>query len=358
METIIQTLIPAVSARMLTEEQRKAFEEGLSLLENNPRAKSFVSDSRRFRDYHRRVRQMITYLQTMETSRTEIKRHVGRPTREEQALYAEQQKQKALEEAKKSLFPEIKPDVTLQPLTYNGIVADPNGESIAATMPNLKQIRHFLSPELQEQVNSVRDLRNEMASKAEQAKTMAEANEKALEKGQTAIYTEKEIAVLATRATEIESKILPAIYMAVDREMGEAYLRLSQKTGDPEYIAYISKTFSIAPQDLRTQFKPFYEKALARDPLFAETVAAKIAADRPEVKAERDRQAKHKAEADALIKYIMRKDKANTKTRVKGLKERIDRLRHDFSDIVSEDEMAGYEAILTKAIEELGDTGE
>ena len=358
METIIQTLIPAVSARMLTEEQRKAFEEGLSLLENNPRAKSFVSDSRRFRDYHRRVRQMITYLQTMETSRTEIKRHVGRPTREEQALYAEQQKEKALEEAKKSLFPEIKPDVTLQPLTYNGIVADPNGESIAATMPNLKQIRHFLSPELQEQVNSVRDLRNEMASKAEQAKTMAEANEKALEKGQTAIYTEKEIAVLATRATEIESKILPAIYMAVDREMGEAYLRLSQKTGDPEYIAYISKTFSIAPQDLRTQFKPFYEKALARDPRFAETVAAKIAADRPEVKAERDRQAKHKAEADALIKYIMRKDKANTKTRVKGLKERIDRLRHDFSDIVSEDEMTGYEAILTKAIEELGDTGE
>ena len=358
METIIQILIPAVSARMLTEEQRQAFEEGLSLLENNPRAKSFVSDSRRFRDYHRRVRQMITYLQTMETSRTEIKRHVGRPTREEQALYAEQQKEKALEEAKKSLFPEIKPDVTLQPLTYNGILADPNGESIAATMPNLKQIRHFLSAELQEQVNSVRDLRNEMASKAEQAKTMAEANEKAVEKGQSAIYTEKEIAVLATRATEIESKILPAIYMAVDREMGEAYLRLSQKTGDPEYIAYISKTFSIAPQDLRTQFKPFYEKALARDPRFAETVAAKIAADRPEVKAERDRQAKHKAEADALIKYIMRKDKANTKTRVKGLKERIDRLRHDFSDIVSEDEMTGYEAILTKAIEELGNTGE
>ena len=233
MEEIIRILTPALTARMLTSAQREAFERGLDLLEENPRAKSFVKDSRRFRDYHRRVRQLLTYLQTMQTSRTEIKRHVGRPTREEQALYAEQQKEKALEEAKKSLFPEIKPDVTLQPLTYNGILADPNGESIAATMPNLKQIRHFLSPELQEQVNSVRDLRNEMASKAEQAKTMAEANEKAVEKGQTAIYTEKEIAVLATRATEIESKILPAIYMAVDREMGEAYLRLSQKTGDP-----------------------------------------------------------------------------------------------------------------------------
>ena len=84
METIIQTLMPAVSARMLTEEQRMAFEEGLSLLENNPRAKSFVSDSRRFRDYHRRVRQMITYLQTMETQATATPqtRKVGRPTKE------------------------------------------------------------------------------------------------------------------------------------------------------------------------------------------------------------------------------------------------------------------------------------
>ena len=33
-------------------------------------------------------------------------------------------------------------------------------------------------------------------------------------------------------------------------------------------------------------------------------------------------------------------------------------MHHDFSYIVSEDEMTGYEAILTKAIEELGDTGE
>ena len=92
MENIIQTLIPAVSARMLTEEQRKAFEEGLSLLENNPRAKSFVSDSRSFRDYHRRVRQMITYRQTMETQATATpqKRKLGRPTKEAQKAYNEE----------------------------------------------------------------------------------------------------------------------------------------------------------------------------------------------------------------------------------------------------------------------------
>ena len=355
-EQIVQLLAPAIGARMLTSEQRDAFEQGLDILSNVVKAKSFVKDSRRFRDYHRRVRQMVTYLQTLDTgsaSSVYDKRRVGRPTKKEQAEYAELQKKKAMEEARQSLFPNLKPDTTIQPLTYNGIVANPNGESIAATMPNLMQIRPFLSPSLQEQVNTVRELRNEMASKAEQAKTMAEANEKAISQGKGAIYTEEEIAAFATRATEIESELLPNIYTAVDREMGECYLRLSEKTGDPEYIAYAKKAFTIDPQTLRTQFKPFYEKAQDRDPHFAEAIAEKIANDRPEVKAARDAAAKHKAEADALIKYIIRKDKPSTKTRVKGIKERIDQLRQKYADIVSEDELTGYEAILAKTEEEV-----
>lgn len=348
MEEIIRILSPALSSRMLTSEQREAFERGLSLLENTPTAQSFIRDTRRFHDYHRRVRQLLTYLQTMQTSGTETKRRVGRPTKEEQAAYAEQQRQKALEEAKASLFPELKPDLTLQPLIYNGIVANPNGESIAATMPHLAQLRPFLSPALQERVNTVRDLRNEMSAKAEQAKTMARANEKCTNQGQPLLYTEDEVAELATRAVKIESDILPSIYIAVDREIGEAYLRLSPRTGDPEYITRIEKLCNISPQDLRTQFRPFYEKAQQRDPLFASEIADRIAADRPEVKAQREAAAQHKAEADAIIKYIMRKDKPSTKVRVKGLTQRIANLRKDYSDIVSEDELKGYEAILEK----------
>ena len=258
MEKIINTLTPALTTRMLTSEQREAFEKGLTLLEGTPKAQAFVRESRRFKDYHRRVRQLLTYLQTLDTTDAQLsqKRRVGRPTKQEQAYYAQLQKQKALQEAKDSLFPELKPDVSLQPLTYNGIVADPNGESIAATMPTMKQIRVFLSAPLQEQVNNIRTFRNEMASKAEQAKTMAEANEKSVAQGKGALYTEQEIAELATRAVEIESHILPDIYTAIDREMGEVNLRLSQRTGDPEYIKYVEKTFNIAPQDLRTQFKP------------------------------------------------------------------------------------------------------
>ena len=363
-EQLIQLLAPAIGKRMLTSEQREAFEQGLNLLAGTTNANSFVKDSRRFKDYHRRVRQMVTYLQTTNltgstgASSDGDKRRVGRPTKQEQAAYAEQQKQKALEEAKQSLFPELKPNTEVNPLTYNGIVANPNGESIAASMPNLMQLRPFLSQPLQERVNAVRDLRNEMASKAEQAKTMAEANEKAVSQDKSAIYTEAEIAEYATRAVEIESDILPDIYTAVDREMGECYLRLSEKTGDPEYINYIKKTFTVEPQELRTQFKPFFEKAQARDPHFADAIAEKIANDRPEVKAQRDAAAKHKAEADALIKYIMRKDKPASQTRVKGIKERIDQLRQNYSDIVGEDELTGYEAILTKTIEEAGNAKE
>ena len=365
LQEIINILKPAIGARMLTQEQKDAYEQGLSLLEGASNARSFIENSRKFKDYHRRTRQMIAYLNSCSNSQANAasssatdKRRVGRPTKEEQAAYAELQKQKALEEAKQSLFPSLKPDTTLQPLTYNGIVANPNGESIAATMPNLMQLRPFLSTALQERVNTVRDLRSEMASKAEHAKTMAEANEKAISQGKSAIYTEAEIAELATRAVEIESDILPEIFKAVDREMGECYLRLSEKTGDPEYIAYAKKAFTIDPQTLRTQFKPFYEKALARDPRFAEQVAEKIANDRPEVKAARDAAAKHKAEADARIKYILRKDKLSTPTRVKGIKERIDQLRQDYSDIVTEEELAGYEAILTKTIEEAKEDAE
>ena len=81
MEEIIRILTPALTARILTTEQREAFERGLTLLEQNPRATSFVKESRRFRDYHRRVRQLLTYLQTMQTSCTEIKRHVVAPPR-------------------------------------------------------------------------------------------------------------------------------------------------------------------------------------------------------------------------------------------------------------------------------------
>nr|DAH96863.1 MAG TPA: hypothetical protein [Caudoviricetes sp.] len=358
LQEIISILKPAIGARMLTQEQKDAYEQGLSLLEGASNARSFIENSRKFKDYHRRTRQMIAYLNSYSNSQANAassatdKRRVGRPTKQEQIEYAELQKKKAMEEAKQSLFPMLKPDTTLQPLTYNGIVANPNGESIAATMPNLMQLRPFLSTALQEQVNTVRDLRSEMASKAEQAKTRAEANEKAISQGKSAVYTEDEIAALATRAVEIESDILPEIFKAVDREMGECYLRLSEKTGDPEYIAYVKKTFTVDPQTLRTQFKPFYEKAQSRDPHFAEQVAEKIANDRPEVKAARDAAAKHKAEADARIKYILRKDKPSTQTRVKGIKERIDQLRQDFSDIVTEEELSGYEAILTKTIEE------
>ena len=49
MEKIINTLTPALTTRMLTSEQREAFEKGLTLLEGTPKAQAFVRESRRFK---------------------------------------------------------------------------------------------------------------------------------------------------------------------------------------------------------------------------------------------------------------------------------------------------------------------
>lgn len=43
-EQIIQILTPALNTRMLTAEQKEAFEQGLTLLESVPSAQAFVRD--------------------------------------------------------------------------------------------------------------------------------------------------------------------------------------------------------------------------------------------------------------------------------------------------------------------------
>ena len=111
LQEIISILKPAIGARMLTQEQKAAYEQGLSLLDGASNARSFMDNSRKFKDYHRRTRQMIAYLNSYSNSQANAasaatdKRRVSRPTKEEQAAYAELQKNKALEEANQSLFP-------------------------------------------------------------------------------------------------------------------------------------------------------------------------------------------------------------------------------------------------------------
>lgn len=60
------------------------------------------------------------------------------------------------------------------------------------------------------------------------------------------------------------------------------------------------------------------------------------------------------AKAQFLSKYIIRKDKPATRKRVEGMTERIQRLRQEYNDIVSEEEIMGYELLLRKTVEEAG----
>ena len=87
LQEIINILKPAIGARMLTQEQKDAYEQGLSLLEGASNARSFIENSRKFKDYHRRTRQMIAYLNSYSNSQANAassatdKRRVGRPTK-------------------------------------------------------------------------------------------------------------------------------------------------------------------------------------------------------------------------------------------------------------------------------------
>lgn len=362
----ITTVLPSLeTSTTFTTTQRQQFEQGLDLIKDMPNAQQFIRESRMFRDYPRRTTYLRKYLEQLSqnTHRASASplwgraggesspRHVGRPTKAEQAAYREAETEKAKKEAEFGLFPEVKPDTSVQPLTYNGIVANPDGESIAATMPHLQDIKWFLSQSLQERVNTVRDLRNERAALAEQAKQMALANEKATTvpgASASGLYSEEEVSAVATRACEIESDILPAIFCDVDREMGEVYLRLSEKSGDPEYIKFVEKHISTPIADLRTKFKCFFEKATERDPRFPDTIAEKIANDRPEVKAQRDAEAKKKAEANAIIKYLQRKDKPNTAKRIKGMEKKLEEL----SALIGNEEAAPYYRLLDAAKED------
>ena len=130
------------------------------------------------------------------------------------------------------------------------------------------------------------------------------------------------------------------------------------KKGEPQQLPiYQSTTFRYETSEQMARLFDLEDEGYFYTRLANPTndaVARKIAEDRPEVKAARDAAAKHKAEADALIKYIIRKDKPATRKRVEGMTERIQRLRQEYNDIVSEEEVMGYELLLRKTVEEAG----
>ena len=322
--------LPRLDAGLPRAELDPAFESGLALLESVPAARPFVRDARMVRDYKRYISGMRRFMDSTLNDVTadlgaaaaaapSFTPHVGRPTREEAAARAAAAAAEAeRKENEQTLF---------------GRRADMGAPAPSAfisgapeNLPHLDQLAFLLSPALREDVARVRDIRAAAAEASTRAKQMAEDGR-----------PEEEVAPLAKEATE-KTEQYENIYAQVDNELAVVYVRLKE---DKTFIDEIAKQ-GMKPDELRTILRPYWDKIGAEQDAFKAKVIADIDANDPAQAEARAKAAAQKEVIDKLTRYITRKDKDNTDTRIKGLEERMAQLR----PLISEKEAAELDAII------------
>lgn len=310
------------SAKSVGPAERKLFDEGLKLLEVFPSCNSFVTETRRFRDYRSRKKLLRRLADNVArdaqkelgltgkvdlTDPKLLKPHVGRPTKEEaeaRKIKAERDR-KERESKEKTLFGTMADIPTVKPVAPGTV----SGSVAGGSLLHLDQLKWLMSDALKEAVGTVRTLRATAAEAATKAKQMALDGRKAEE---IKPYTDR-----AIRDTEAYENI----YEQVDKEMAKVYVRLKE---DSAYIAKMEE-MKVDIQQLRAQLRPYFDKQPDKE-LFRKAVVDEIDFNDPEQKAKREKEKERRAEVLNIIKYIMRKDKPNTPRRIAELQRRYEQL--------------------------------
>jgi len=203
----------------------------------------------------------------------------------------------------------------------------PTIESLSDARLHLDQVRFLLSPELQQRVDTVRELRNRASVASETAKTMALRGEKPED---IEVYTKQ-----ASEATEQYE----AIYDAVDNELGTVYYRLKN---DGDYSDKFSKRFRIKDfTAILKQLKPYYDKV--KSPEFEVRMKTLIEQESPEYVARMKAEKEKKEEVEGILRYLRRKDKQASKQRVETARKRFARLE----ELLGKDMAKDYRPLLT-----------
>lgn len=183
-------------------------------------------------------------------------------------------------------------------------------EAISQARLHLDQLRFLLSPTLQERVDTVRGLRQRAAFAAETAKQMAERGEKSEDV--------KPYAQEAATATEQYE----AIYDDVDNELAAVYYRLKH---DGDYTKTFCERYQVRDTSvILKQLRPYFDKV--KSPEFELRMKSIIEQESPEYVARMKAEREKKAEIDAILKYLRRKDKEATKQRLETARKRYGRL--------------------------------
>lgn len=186
----------------------------------------------------------------------------------------------------------------------------PTIESLSEARLHLDQVRFLLSPELQQRVDTVRELRNKASVAAETAKAMALKGEKP--------EAVEPYAKQAAEATEQYEQI----YDAVDNELGTVHYRL---LNDGDYKEKFAQRFHVKDfTAILKQLKPYYEKV--KSPEFEVRMKALIEQESPEYVARMKAEREKKEEVEGLLRYLRRKDKQATDARVQGAETKYKRL--------------------------------
>ena len=336
----VSAQLPTIrNAKQSSKELVEMMNKGLDLLTAFPFTRSFVSETRSFNS-HFRVRTTFirycdkvtkevqgTFGETVDlTDNLLLTPHVGRPTKDEaqaRALAAERARQER-EKNENTLFGKMG-DIPDDNTIVEGTVS---GNMTGGVGFHLDQLKWLMSDNLKEAVDTIRELRNAAAEAATTAKTLA------MEKA-----SEDRIAVYAKEAAE-KTEAYERIYEQVDNEMARVYVRLKE---DSTYIEEM-KNKGTDPDALRTALRPYWDKVENKE-VFKQQVIEDIKANDPEQAKKREAEEKKTKRKNEIIKYLTRKDKANTAKRAKGMRERYTEL----IALIGEEEAKPYLPLVEKA---------
>ena len=339
----VSAQLPTIrNAKQSSKELVEMMNKGLDLLTAFPFTRSFVSETRSFNSHFRVRTTFIRYCdkvtkevqgafgETVDlTDKSLLTPHVGRPTKDEaqaRALAAERARQER-EKNENTLFGKMG-DIPDDNTIVEGTVS---GNMTGGVGFHLDQLKWLMSDNLKEAVDTIRELRNAAAEAATTAKTLA------MEKA-----SEDRIAVYAKEAAE-KTEAYERIYEQVDNEMARVYVRLKE---DSTYIEEM-KNKGTDPDALRTALRPYWDKVENKE-VFKQQVIEDIKANDPEQAKKREAEEKKTKRKNEIIKYLTRKDKANTAKRAKGMRERYTEL----IALIGEEEAKPYLPLVEKAEED------
>ena len=197
----------------------------------------------------------------------------------------------------------------------------------------LSDLAWLCSDDLKKRIETVRGLRVTAESASERAKTMADMGAAA-----------KDIEPYAQQAKEAVEGYM-AIYAAVDEELATVFYRL--QNDEPFREKFLRRFKGVDLVKVSHICRPYYEKL--RSPELDLRIKSIIEQESPEYAAKMKAEEARKEEVSDILRYLKRKDKQASDTRLKTAKEvKFPRL----VELIGEEEAKNYYPLITYIEEE------